>query len=98
MRKGTTPLIKIHVNGDLTSFARVVVTMKGNKNTYDYENDRLSITEDTISFRMTQEETLSIGDNAEVQIRAVTADGVSISSGIGTVRFGRILKNGILEV
>ena len=99
MRQGTTPVIKLNVkNADLSQFARVVVTMKGNQNTYDFENDRLTITTDSVSFRLSQEETFGVGDNAEIQIRAISSDGLAVASGVAIVRFGKVLKPGVLGV
>ena len=100
MRRGTTPTLRVTTTIDISQWARVIVTLKGDKQ-IDIEKDRLVFDENNPKrfwFTLTQKETLDVGALAEMQIRILSSDGVARASDIKTLRFGRILKWGVLNV
>jgi len=99
VRRGTTPTIRVTTSIDISGFSRIVVTLKGDAEV-DIEKDRLTFDGDNAKrfwFTLTQRETIDLGPVAEVQIRVVSAEGMARASDIGKLRFGRILKRGVLH-
>lgn len=103
MRRGTTPTITATVNADLSDMG-IHLAFKVGCTLIVKTNDELEITVDggttTIKATLTQEETLAMksGDNCEVQIRAVTAQGrVAIATSIGSIPVRRILEEGFID-
>ena len=99
MRRGTTPAIVLTVDADITSYT-VYVTMQNYRKQVTVSGDRLLMeyanSKTTISFGLTQEETLAFGTGTcEVQVRAIH-DGTAIATDIQTIDVGRILKEGVI--
>ena len=103
MRRGTTPTYTLTVDTDLTGWT-CYVTLKGLGKKLDLEGDRLTLatvtpvdgqqTVTTITFGLTQKETLAFKEGkAEVQVRAIK-DGTAIATDIAPLTVGRILRDG----
>ena len=100
MRRGTTPTITLTLDCDLTGHT-VYVTLQDGGEQLTLGNDRLTLDVadgvTTISFTLSQEETLAMPEStAEVQVRAIK-DGVAVASTIGRVAVSRILLEGVID-
>lgn len=100
MRRGTTPAIVLTVDMDITSYT-VYVTLKNRSNELTLSNDSVVMEYDdgktTITFALTQEQTLKFGTGTcEVQVRAIH-DGTAIATDIKTMDVNRILKEGVID-
>ena len=97
MRRGTTPTHTFSVDVDLTAAEVIYLTYKQTgKVLVEKTKDDLTITEDQVEVKLTQEETLSfreIGD-VDIQFRARFPDGTAIASNIMTADADKILKDG----
>ena len=103
--RGTTPTIEISTDVSLIECEEIYVTLKQGK-TYktaepvvELTKDRLTVTDKGISFKLTQEETLRMKDDAGVtfwQIRAVYPDETAVACDIGSVKIAPILKEGVI--
>ena len=84
MWQGTTPTIEIKTDIDLTPMAQVQLTIedrKGNRLTINQEE--LTISEDTVSFQLSQKESLSLSPGrVRLQLRVKTNDGDVLASNI----------------
>lgn len=96
MRRGTTTTLSFTTTRDLSGFETVVLTIRNKGRNLDFWRDRLAFDEEGFSLTLTQEETLSMAGTAEIQVRAVSADGVAVASDIAAVDVDRILKDGVL--
>ena len=100
MRRGTTPAIALTVDADLTAYT-VYVTLKNGGRELTVTNDALTIEyanqKSTITFALTQQQTLNFKvGTCEVQVRAIK-DGTAIATDIQTIDVGRILKEGVID-
>lgn len=100
MRRGTTPAIVLTVDMDITSYT-VYVTLKNRSNELTLTNDSVVMEYDdgktTLTFALTQEQTLKFGTGTcEVQVRAIH-DGTAIATDIKTMDVNRILKEGVID-
>lgn len=102
MRQGTTPTYTLIVGGydltDKTIF--VAISSRGRK--IIKTGDALSIAygdeASTIAFRLTQQETLSLGlGQAEVQVRFIDSNGIANATDIKPINVERILQPGVIE-
>lgn len=61
--------------------------------------DSMIIEDNKVSFRLTQEETLSLRDNipVEIQVRVFTSDNNALGSDIFEVSVGRVLNDEVFE-
>ena len=84
MWQGTTPTIEIQTDIDLTPMAQVQLTIedrKGNRLTINQEE--LTISEDTVTFQLSQKESLSLSPGrVRLQLRVKTNDGDVLASNI----------------
>ena len=84
MWQGTTPTIEIKTDIDLTPMAQVQLTIedrKGNRLTINQEG--LTISEDTVTFQLSQKESLSLSPGrVRLQLRVKTNDGDVLASNI----------------
>ena len=84
MWQGTTPTIEIKTDIDLTPMAQVQLTIedrKGNRLTINQEE--LAISEDTVTFQLSQKESLSLSPGrVRLQLRVKTKDGDVLASNI----------------
>lgn len=100
-RRGTTPVISLRVNADLTDWA-VYVAIRNGKRGVIVDGDRLEMRyadgKTVIEFSLTQEETLALGTgSACVQVRAVNAHGVAVATDIERLLTDRIIQEGVIE-
>ena len=84
MWQGTTPTIEIKTDIDLTPMAQVQLTIedrKGNRLTINQEE--LAISEDTVTFQLSQKESLLLSPGrVRLQLRVKTKDGDVLASNI----------------
>lgn len=84
MWQGTTPTIEIKTDINLTPMAKVQLTIedrKGNRLTINQEE--LTISEDTVTFQLSQKESLSLSPGrVRLQLRVKTNDGDVLASNI----------------
>lgn len=98
MKRGTTPTNTFNVDVDLTG-ATVFVTYEQNgKTLVEKTGSDLTITEDSISLVLSQEETLAFRPGpVNIQIRYVDAFGTADASNIIKTTVDRIIKDGVIE-
>ena len=99
MYRGTTPTHTFKTDIDLSDAAVIWLTYKANgRIIIDKEKNDLLVTEEDISLKLTQEETLALvkGQNVSCQIRARFEDGTAVASNIMTVVVNGILKDGVI--
>lgn len=97
--RGTTPVHTFLVDLDLTSAEVIYVTYKQGRNILiEKEKDDLDVTAESLSFKLTQEDTLALktAEVCEMQIRARFPDGTAVDSNIMKAHVGRILKDGVI--
>lgn len=96
MRRGTTPIINIATDIDLTEASNLFVTFEqGGEVVIEKTLSDVTITEDAVSIHMTQSDTLQFADkkNVRIQLRC-TLHGEKLASNIMTAEVGEILKGG----
>lgn len=98
MRRGTTPTLKICLNGIAPEKLKsIYVTMKQENTEITKENDQIVKEENVLSVSLSQEDTLSFkGGMVSVQVRALTVDGIAVASPIKNVVVSEILKDGVI--
>ncbi len=87
MRRGTTPTFFFELPADATHFLTVeIVFVQDGKTVLTVDRSRLTANGRQVSFRMTEEETLSFLPevNAELQLRLITEEGQVLVSDIRT--------------
>ena len=103
MIKGTTPTLQFNlpISTSTIKAAEVMVRYVDNHKgvTIVKTLDECDVTENTITARLTQEETLRIPAPSivEVQLRVLTKDDVALASDIFTTTVERLLKEGVIE-
>lgn len=107
MIRGTTPTFSIAVRGiDLSSFPTIYITIKqGNFEIEKTGEDIKLIDSSTLEFSLTQKETLSLNaydrDNkprdCQMQLRAISEDGIAVASDITHLRVEDVLKEGVIN-
>lgn len=107
MFRGTTPTITFEVDKEfeLTELKQIWVTIenKYHEKTYDITDVTLDAVENTVSVRMTQEDTLAfrldskLVDQCYAQIRFLKEDGNAYASDEVKLELKRILKEGVIE-
>lgn len=105
MRRGTTPTIRLLTSEDLSSWDRVIVTLKGAKTQLDFEKDRLGFSEEEGKYvavlTLTQEETFELDKSFKIQVRMVSGEGaeeIADATEIDTVTIGPVLKDGVIHI
>ena len=99
MRRGTTPTHEFTTDTDLTSADVIYLTYKqGNHTVLELEKDRMTVTAESLSVTLTQEETLSFDQslNFNIQIRARFPDQSAVASNIMNATAEAILKDGVI--
>lgn len=95
----TTPTHIFNVNIDLTNADVIFVTYKQDNNTVVEKNKPdLEITENSVTLRLTQEDTgkFIYAQPVEIQIRARFFDGTAVASNIMRTTVERVLKDGVI--
>ena len=84
MWQGTTPTIEIKTDIDLTPMAQVQLTIEDRKgNWLTINQEELTISEDTVTFQLSQKESLSLSPGrVRLQLRVKTNDGDVLASNI----------------
>lgn len=99
MRRGTTPIHTFSTDIDLTDAEAIYITYKQSGQTVmEKTAEDITITEDSLTVKLTQEETLAfaLGKPVEMQIRARFADGTAVASQIMRTKADAILKEGVI--
>lgn len=96
MRRGTTPTNTFKTSIDLTGAEVFVTYAQGGKTVLEKSGADLEITEDAVSVRLTQADTLSFtaAQRVSIQLRCVFPDGTACASNIMGADVGAILKDG----
>lgn len=100
MRRGDTPLVTL--SSDDTTFAdfdKVVVTFRQGEKIVEVDSDSMTVDGNTLSFRLTQEQTFSLLDGKQkvlVQVRLKDTNEVVTGSGIGSFDMGKILSKEVI--
>lgn len=99
MRRGTTPTLQISCDLDLEHCKVVWLTLKQMKVEITKQLTDMTLTEDGFSVTLSQEETLKLaaGGKLQIQLRALTQDGVAVASNVETVLVDAILKDGEIK-
>lgn len=99
MRRGTTPTLKIKVKGiDVSRLTSMYITIKQGDREITKENSDISIEDDGIlSVWLSQEDTLTFTKgHVDIQLRAMTDNGVAIASQIEMVFVQRTLNEDVI--
>lgn len=98
MIRGTTPTHIFNVNVDLSEAEVIYITYKQSDSiVVEKEKADCTVTGETISVKLTQEDTLKFNTApVEIQIRARFPDGSAIASNIMQTTVTRILKGGVI--
>lgn len=103
MIQGTTPILqfKLPIATSMIKAAEVMVRYVDNNKevTLVKTLPDCEVTANTITAKLTQEETLKLPapSNVEVQLRVLTVDDVALASVIFTTTVKRLLKDGVIE-
>jgi hypothetical protein len=100
MRRATTPLHKFTFPISPETFEKILITYsQGRKIILEKERDDLTISGNTVSFQMSQEEAnlFKTGDDVRVQVRALTYAGNAVASKVITISVGEVLNDVILQ-
>lgn len=100
IRRATTPkqVFTFHID-DMSILDRILITyVQKGKIVLEREKDSLTIEDNTVWFRLTQEETLSLRQKipVEIQVRALTNDGNALASNVFEVSVERVLNEEVL--
>lgn len=100
MIRGTTPTIEITTDISLLEAQEIYVTFRQGDEVVERTKETFkSITEEAITLKLTQEETLALQNaskSAQWQIRAKFPDGTAVACEIGSVKISPILKEGVI--
>lgn len=97
MIRGTTPTLTFNLPFDASNIKTAWVTFSQfNVEVFTLENEELAMDGLTISAKLTQEQTLSLSknDDVEIQLRILTNSGDAIASNIMKTSVSNILKDG----
>ena len=94
--RGSTPTNTFRSNLDLRGATLFITYKQGNRTVIEHTGTDVTVTETTISTKLSQQETLRFKDTdgVDIQIRYIFEDGTSDSSNIIHTTVGRILKDG----
>ena len=99
MKQWTTPENIFSTDVDLSQAEVIYVTYKQqNKIIIKKQKEDLSITENSVSITLSQQETglFNINKPVRIQIRARFSDGLAIASNIINTRVEEVLKTGVI--
>ena len=96
MKRGTTPVNTFRTNIDLTGATVFVTYSQRGRVILEKTGEDLTISEDAVVTRLTQQDTLGFDavQKVSIQIRYVFPDGTAGASNIMTAEVGEILKDG----
>ena len=98
VRRGTTATNTFAVDVDLRDATVFVSYEQDGEVIIEKTGDDLTITEDSVSLDLTQEDTLAFRPGKVfIQLRYVTAGGAADASNIISTTFERIIKDGVIE-
>lgn len=99
MRRGTTPTLKIKINGaNVKEFSKIYVTFKQGETEVTKTTEDIDIEDNLLSIWLSQEDTLKfVHGHVDVQLRAITENGVAVASSIQMLFMDEILKEGVIE-
>ena len=102
IRRGTTPNITIELPNtvDLSNIKTVWVTIEQNKElVIDKLTDDVTINNNNISYRLTQDETLSLkaGVSAYIQTRLLNNNEIAYATQREHIAIDDIIKDGVIE-
>lgn len=100
IRRGTTPEQVFNTSIDLSEATVLYVTYRQwGKNVIEKKLDDCTVTSTSVSFYLSQEETLLLDvkhPDVEIQIRAKFGDQTAVASNIIKTTVGAILKDGLI--
>ena len=99
MYRGTTPTLKFTLPFEASTLAEAYISIEQNRRVIlEKTIEDCTLSGNTISVKLTQEETLKLGvsDRTEIQLRVRLADGNALASQIFAVSTERILKDGVI--
>lgn len=99
MRRGTTPTHTFTMPFSAESLQAVqIIYRQGGENILVLEKEDCTLSENTVSVRLSQEDTFAFNDadNVEIQIRVLTEDGDAMASDPMIVGCGRCLTEDVL--
>lgn len=102
MRRGTTPTITLTCDDlDFTQMKSIYITLAqqmGWKKTVRENDLNLEISEHELKVYLTQEDTLRFHNGVvQVQVRALTSDGVAVATDISSFDIGPVLYDGVIS-
>lgn len=98
MKRGSTPVNTFDVDIDLTGATVYITYVQNGKVVVEKSGGDVTITADTLSCTLTQEETLAFANgDVEIQIGYVFPDGTADRSDIIRTKAERILHEGVIE-
>lgn len=100
MYRGTTPTININVTGcELSDIKNIEVVLKNDKQIIERNKENVDITDNMVSFTLTQEETLLLNTRYKLwlQIRILTSDDMVVASEAKCLDVKDILRDEVLE-
>ena len=98
MYRGTTPEIELEFDFSLSAATALFVTFsQKDQEVFTVGMDNVTITDNVVKFRLTQEQTLMLDDNHLVSIQVRGKQGeIAWASDIVSKPVGEILKDGII--
>lgn len=99
MYRGTTPTLSFTLPFEASTLAEAYISIEQNRRVIlEKSIEDCTLSGNTISVKLTQEETLKLGvsDRTEIQLRVRLADGNALASQIFAVFTERILKDGVI--
>ena len=103
MIKGTTPTLQFNLPIDTSTLKSAEITVQyidHNKEVNIVRTmDECEVTDNTITARLTQEETLQLPapSSVAIQLRVLTVDDVALASSVFTTTVKRLLKESVIE-
>lgn len=96
MFRGTTPEFRIKIKDVvLSDYTAITITIEQDDVDIVKRTEDLTITEDMIIVRLTQEDTLSLDAGyCEIQMRGLTASGIAIATYLKKIKVEDILGDG----
>ena len=100
MRRGTTPThsFVLPFNAESVQAVQIIYRQNG-ENVLILDKDDCTLSENTVSVQLSQEDTFAFDEsaNVEIQIRVLTVEGEALASDIMCIRCDRCLSEDILS-